>query len=186
MHLHDIAEELKNIREILERQQSIEVSEDNQVLYGTDHNCILTMFGECSYNETGCSDCAVAEKIRKALSVEVSEDCTDYYKGYCARYDDGCFHQCKDCISREWLISFIDAGHLRNPNEKCYSENDVVELIKNAPSVTTEQSSKVGEWVLDEEDSTFLVYRCSECNAVGAFTNYCPNCGAKMKGADDE
>ena len=41
----------------------------------------------------------------------------------------------EDCISREWFISFIDAGHLRNPNEKCYSENDVVELIKNAPSV---------------------------------------------------
>ena len=64
----------------------------------------------------------------------------------------------EDCISREWLISFIDAGHLRNPNEKCYSENDVVELIRNAPSVvvrnnrtTTEQSSMVG------------IVTCEEC-----------------------
>lgn len=30
-------------------------------------NCVLTMFGECSYNETGCSDCEIKDKIRKAL-----------------------------------------------------------------------------------------------------------------------
>lgn len=65
----------------LEGLPTIEVSEDNQVLYGTDHNCILTMFGECSYNETGCGSCAVAEKIRKAL---------------------------EDCISREQMIEAID------------------------------------------------------------------------------
>lgn len=31
-------------------------------------NCVLTMFGECSYNKTGCSDCEIKDKIRKALS----------------------------------------------------------------------------------------------------------------------
>ena len=31
-------------------------------------NCVLTMFGKCSYNETGCSDCEIKDKIRKALS----------------------------------------------------------------------------------------------------------------------
>ncbi len=31
-------------------------------------NCVLTMFGSCSYNETGCSDCEVKSKIRKALN----------------------------------------------------------------------------------------------------------------------
>lgn len=30
-------------------------------------NCVLTMFGKCSYNETGCSDCKIKDKIRKAL-----------------------------------------------------------------------------------------------------------------------
>lgn len=33
-------------------------------------NCVLTMFGDCSYKETGCSDCEVKEKIRKALENE--------------------------------------------------------------------------------------------------------------------
>lgn len=31
-------------------------------------NCVLTMFGKCSYNETGCSDCEIKDKIRKALN----------------------------------------------------------------------------------------------------------------------
>lgn len=36
--------------------------------------CILTEFGDCSYNETGCSDCAIKEKIRTALSAKESID----------------------------------------------------------------------------------------------------------------
>ena len=31
-------------------------------------NCVLTMFGKCSYNKTGCSDCEIKDKIRKALN----------------------------------------------------------------------------------------------------------------------
>ena len=31
-------------------------------------NCVLTMFGKCSYNETGCSDCEIKDKIRKELN----------------------------------------------------------------------------------------------------------------------
>jgi hypothetical protein len=30
-------------------------------------NCMMTEFGKCSYSETGCSDCEVKNKIRKAL-----------------------------------------------------------------------------------------------------------------------
>ena len=115
----------------------------------------------------------------------------------------------EDCISRERLISFIDAGHLRNPNEKCYSENDVVELIKNAPSVvpccdneksnkfqqelqqaevTTEQSSMVGEWIVYPlMDEGRVELECPKCGdtfirAVDYRPHFCENCGAKMKG----
>jgi len=30
------------------------------------NGCILTEFGDCSYNETGCSDCTIKKKIRNA------------------------------------------------------------------------------------------------------------------------
>ena len=41
---------------------------DEPQIYGNEYNCIMTMFGECSYAETGCGDCAVVEKVRKALA----------------------------------------------------------------------------------------------------------------------
>lgn len=43
---------------------------DGAMIYGNEHNCIMTIFGECSYAETGCGDCAVVEKVRKALSTD--------------------------------------------------------------------------------------------------------------------
>ena len=34
-----------------------------------------------------------------------------------------------DLISRKTLLDYIDVGHLRNSDEKCFSERDVVEMI---------------------------------------------------------
>lgn len=34
-------------------------------------DCVLKEFGECSYAETGCSDCKVKQKIRKALGEDM-------------------------------------------------------------------------------------------------------------------
>ena len=49
---------------------STAVEIENIPIYGNEHNCIMTIFGECSYAETGCGDCAVVEKVRKALSAD--------------------------------------------------------------------------------------------------------------------
>ena len=46
-----------------------------------------------------------------------------------------------------------------------------------------------GEWIEVEEDWRHQIefWKCSECDfAVSSMYNYCPNCGARMKGADDE
>ena len=50
-----------------------------------------------------------------------------------------------------------------------------------------------GEWIDTGKDPdhshplTAIWYRCSECgDGTNTKTNYCPNCGARMKGADDE
>ncbi len=37
-------------------------------------------------------------------------------------------------IDADRLIRFIDIGHLRSPNEQCFSENDVVEMINAQPT----------------------------------------------------
>ena len=59
--------------------------------------------------------------------------------------------------------------------------------MADAPSIDIEP--KRGEWVEDEEDwrHQIVFWRCSECGyAVSTMYNFCPNCGARMKGADDE
>lgn len=40
-----------------------------------------------------------------------------------------------------------------------------------------------GEWI-DVEDTLLYRYKCSLCGEIklGKMTNFCPNCGAKMKG----
>ena len=66
-----------------------------------------------------------------------------------------------------------------------------ISALHRVPSADRPQ----GEWILQEDDD---IYNCSECefeiDATGCIDpteyveiyNYCPNCGARMKGADDE
>ena len=62
---------------------------------------------------------------------------------------------------------------------------------KGMPNFATAEEIPQGEWIFRREfveDTPFTGYRCSNCNywkSMGAW-NYCPNCGARMKGADDE
>lgn len=44
-----------------------------------------------------------------------------------------------DMISRQAAIDFIDAGHLVNPNEPRWSDNEVVSFLKSRPSAQPEQ-----------------------------------------------
>ena len=49
---------------------------------------------------------------------------------------------------------------------------------------------KHGEWIFQEctDEIYGRAYECSICGVavVGNHHHFCPNCGAKMKGADDE
>lgn len=85
----------------------------------------------------------------------------------------------EDLIKREDVIEAL--------YKYSFVSKDVIEKEINAiPSADRPQ----GEWIFRREfveDTPFTGYRCSNCNywqgmGVG---NYCPNCGAKMKGADD-
>ena len=56
------------------------------------------------------------------------------------------------------LAKFIDYGHLNNPDEKLYSENDIREMIDMMPTIDAEP-----HWIpcserLPEENGTYLVY----------------------------
>jgi len=82
----------------------------------------------------------------------------------------------EDCISREYLLS------------KVYdmdNDNLVVDLkdIENAPSRVPSRAE--GEWIINEpiESGFGTIFECPYCKYEVEFepTNYCPNCGAKMR-----
>jgi hypothetical protein len=106
-------------KDVIEKEINAIPSADrpSEVIYGNEHNCIMTIFGKCSYAETGCGDCAVVEKVRKALSADRPQ----------------------------------------------------------------------GEWKPKNHHTDY----CSNCGFEEtqwrtADYNYCPSCGARMKGVDDE
>ena len=62
---------------------------------------------------------------------------------------------------------------------------EVRDRIEAIPSADKPQ----GEWIFVEEFMGINRYKCSVCEREELCTrlsNYCPNCGAKMKGEDDD
>ncbi len=94
---------LKMFDDIIDNALTVEVPE-NAV------NCVLTMFGKCSYNETGCSDCEIKDKIRKALNERPTgkwipiplktlngDDIVAYESSCCGAIADKKYQHCPKC-----------------------------------------------------------------------------------------
>lgn len=65
--------------------------------------------------------------------------------------------------------------------------NEVYHAIDDIPPVDPEPNS--GYWIYDTErvarnGGIYTQYHCSECDfqIIGSLFNYCPNCGADMRG----
>lgn len=69
--------------------------------------------------------------------------------------------------------------------------------VDNAPTIDPESLRPLGEWVKSEDDYCGLnLWQCSLCHEEWCFEvdcdikdlnyNYCPNCGARMKGAGED
>lgn len=88
-------------------------------------------------------------------------------------------------INADALKNWIDCGHLRSPNEKCYSELDVIRMLDRQPTIDYAPVVH-GEWEWDTLD----VYACSACGQKSHVKevrgkpdwDFCPNCGALMDG----
>lgn len=107
-------------------------------------------------------------------------------------------------------MRLIDADELRNELTSIYSDkvNDYnkavkafIEFIDNAPTVCNDNYAmgyqdgvrKVlserpqGEWINREavSNTTFPFwerYECNKCHLHNGYSNFCPNCGADMRG----
>ncbi len=59
------------------------------------------------------------------------------------------------------------------------------DMIVQFPTIDAEPV-RHGRWIA--QDNTYTRYMCSECESKnhGGHEKYCPNCGAKMDGENDE
>ena len=79
------------------------------------------------------------------------------------------------------MAEYFAGGHLRFVNGEWRDDNgNAIEIYR----------VRHGRWIEKQEKDTFAgylySYECSECGRVGQRKEpYCPNCGAKMDGGDD-
>ena len=103
---------------------------------------------------------------------------------------------CEDCISREDAMNMFWNG-TEGYDCRGFTRMDIGEILDNLPSVTPQP--KMGHWEYVQYDYNPNIgnWHCSECRNIviecanktkkgGIPTyNYCPNCGADMRGEEE-
>ena len=76
----------------------------------------------------------------------------------------------------------IVSGANSREHQAWYKAEDIYEALEAVPSANRPQ----GEWIeMYRNGFGNMICMCSKCNFHATKSNYCPNCGAHMKGADD-
>ena len=86
---------------------------------------------------------------------------------------------CDDCVSREEVLAILGRESRLWGNN--YEDWTVAKQeIKDLPSVTPKP--KTGHWIDKYILRQYFQYECSECGRASLKSDYCPNCGADMRG----
>jgi len=98
-------------------------------------------------------------------------------------------------IERESLLKqmegycSVNCGHEHGEDPLCPScfMNDAIILVEDQPAADV-QPVKHGKWIYNKppDDWIMSLYTCSICrNLEDGHPDYCPNCGADMRGIED-
>ena len=95
-----------------------------------------------------------------------------------------------DLISRQAAIAEFNCCELTPDGG--IDANDAIDILERLPSVQPER--KKGKWIPQDHNKTngiasTLVYyypKCSVCGHCDNYTNFCSNCGADMRGEQDD
>lgn len=106
---------------------------------------------------------------------------------------------CEDAVSRRRLLSDLKEltaawGKYPVMTEQIKGVETAIGYVETIPSVKPEQRGK-GKWIEEDDGWDGVFWRCSECNEpfylvdgtpVDNEYHYCPNCGADMRGEQDD
>lgn len=89
----------------------------------------------------------------------------------------------RKALDREMSMQLVHAGF------KSYSYAGQMylkakQIVRSAPAIDAAPVVR-GEWIELHEENGHEVGTCSHCRHVRIVDNYCPNCGAKMDGGND-
>lgn len=93
-----------------------------------------------------------------------------------------------DSISRQAAIEVIENELDKIDHVPQWVFDRLTNKLRELPSA----ERKKGEWIRLDEYPNDVSVKCSECGVtledwmLGAFYNYCPNCGAEMRGEEDD
>ena len=115
----------------------------------------------------------MSDLIKREDAIKAIENLPNAYNGWSDAYDKAYIIQtleevlsAEPTVDKDYLVNLIQEAVY--DGEACRRLLDLVE-------------PKQGEWKFLSIDCS----RCSECGYLGkAEYNYCPNCGARMKGAE--
>ena len=88
-----------------------------------------------------------------------------------------------DLISRQ---AVIDAFFSQSDNDGWWvgTAQDAETLLKGLPSA---EPVKHGRWKHHQYGNTAGYYECDNCGKINSYkSNYCPKCGADMRGGENE
>ena len=86
-------------------------------------------------------------------------------------------------INADAVVKNLDCGNL----DASFSERDIVDMIESRPTADVREVVH-GEWVSSRPDAPmFGFHYCSICGRrrTSPQDNFCPNCGADMRGGND-
>jgi hypothetical protein len=102
------------------------------------------------------------ELIRRSDAIDAIEN-TDWYHQ----------NRNKDMVS----------GANSDEHQAWYKADDVYKALEAIPTI----EPKRGEWANEHEDGHgSWVGTCNQCNKENRVDNFCPHCGADMRGAENE
>lgn len=95
---------------------------------------------------------------------------------------------CKECLHCEVCMQESLATDI-SPYIDYSIRNDVEKECENFIDEDNVVEVRRGEWIRDEWSCFYPRYNCSVCGngcmRIGVQTNFCPNCGADMRGNEN-
>lgn len=98
-------------------------------------------------------------------------------------------------IDADALYELLDGGYDLDFDEVPETKRELLRMISEQPTI---EERKKGEWRttlyhISDDGNELYEHYCSECKKTVMISNlkkgrfkYCPNCGADMRGGDDE